>query len=523
MFISSIHYISFISLHYTHITVLLSEYLNTVTLLQQVTHILFAVALLHYAFLCNCVFFVCACCLLYIRAWSHIIVAIQFALHINCDCCVLLYFSVYVCAVLRLQVRMTFDIFVFVFLCISFSNMEKQSVVATGLLDTSSYEDTVSFFKAVGAVDKVVRVIGPGMKFTGKAYVVYKTPDSATTAIQRLTFGDVKVEAVTEMEEFKSLVGEVEEDEQVSFMQQWQKFSKPQQAMFRKMMGMETPHTPASAASFFGETPVVVQEKPSMPSFSGSGKDCSFGRWKHEAECLDADEKYSDSTVLEAVRKSLKTPAADVMPHLGVGATLQQLIDKIASIYGSVLSGEALLEKFYCDQQAEGETCAKWSMRLEDSIYQAAQKGALAMDSVRKSLKQKFWSGLRDQNIKNALRHRYQDLDFEHVLAEARAIEEENSPIQKEKAKSHQVSGSEDSKFDLLLKKMDKMETEIKELKEDKKKTAEVKRKVQCGKCNLEGHLTWGCRKDDDVTCHRCHQKGHISRSCRNKKALNKQ
>ena len=272
-------------------------------------------------------------------------------------------------------------VFLFTYFCtaVVFINMEKRSVVATGLLETSSYEDTNSFFKAIGAVDKVVRVIGPGMKFTGKAYVVYTSEDSATTAKGRLTFGGVKVEAVTEMKEFKSLV-DVVEDEQVTFMQQWQKFSKPKQAMFSKMMGLEATSSPASAASFFGETPVVVQEKPSMPSFSGSGKDCSFGRWKHEAECLDADEKYSDSTVLEAVRKSLKTPAADVLPHLGVGATLQQLIDKIASIYGSVLSGEALLEKFYCDQQAEGETCAKWSMRLEDSIYQAAQKGALSMD-----------------------------------------------------------------------------------------------------------------------------------------------
>ena len=254
-------------------------------------------------------------------------------------------------------------VFLFAYFCttVVFINMEKRSVVETGLLATSSYEDTNSFFKAIGAVDKVVRVIGPGMKFTGKAYVVYTSEDSATTAKGRLTFGGVKVEAVTEMKEFKSLV-DVVEDVQVTFMQHWQTFCKPKLARLSKMMGLEATSSPASAASFFGETPVVVQEKPSMPSVSGSGKDCSFGRWKHEAECLDADEKYSDSTVLEAVRKSLKTPAADVLPHLGVGATLQQLTDKIASIYGSVLSGEALLEKFYCDQQAEGETCAKWSM-----------------------------------------------------------------------------------------------------------------------------------------------------------------
>ena len=404
--------------------------------------------------------------------------------------------------------------------------MEQRSVVATGLGEDSSYEDVESFFKGIGAVDKIVRVIGPGMKFTGKAYVVFATQDSATSAALKLSSGGVKVQAVSDSSEFKALVGEEESEEgQVSFMQQWQKFSKKQQAMLRKMMGVETPHTPASAAgsAFFGDSPVVVQEKPSMPSFSGSGKDCSFGRWKHEAECLEADVKYSTSTVLEAVRKSLKTPAADVLPHLGVNATLQQLLDKIGSIYGSVLSGEALLEKFYCAKQAEDESCAKWSLTLEDSIYQAAQKGAIAKASVPGSLKQKFWSGLRDQNIKNALRHRYQELEFEKVLAEARVIEEENSPKQQEKAKSHQQTGAEDSKLDLLLKKMEKMETEIKEIKEGKKTSSGMKKKIVCEKCGIDGHLSWGCRKGEDVSCHRCHQNGHISRSCRNRKALNKQ
>ena len=262
-----------------------------------------------------------------------------------------------------------------------------------------------------------------------------------------------------------------------------------------------------------------------MSTFSGSGKDCSFGRWKHEARCLEADDRYSPSTVLEAVRKSLKTPAADALPRLGVNPTLDQVIKKLESTYGSVLSGEVLLERFYSSKQTADENCAKWSNRIEDLVYQALDKKALSEEAVPGTLRQRFWSGLHESSIKDALRHRYQTLTFEEVITEARVIEEEKTDDpqkdkEKGKVKSHQVTESADSKMDVVIKKLQQMEADIQELKKEKSKPSESQSKgpVKCTKCSLEGHFFWGCRKDQDVECHRCGAKGHLGRACRNKR-----
>ena len=138
-----------------------------------------------------------------------------------------------------------------------------------------------------------------------------------------------------------------------------------------KMMGGESDKPSVQAPSPSPSTPrftelfwdgqVIIHEKPHLPTFSGIGKHCSFGRWKYELKVLEADARYSTGMVLETVHRSLKTPAADALPTLVINPTLQQVIDKIESAYGYVLSGEALLERFYCERETVEKTCANWS------------------------------------------------------------------------------------------------------------------------------------------------------------------
>ena len=92
---------------------------------------------------------------------------------------------------------------------------------------------------------------------------------------------------------------------------------------------------------------VIEQEPPKLSVFSGlPGKDASFGRWKYEVACLQPDRSLSENNVLSAIRGSLRSPAADVITHLDQNATLQTLLGKLESVYGTVLSGQALLQKF---------------------------------------------------------------------------------------------------------------------------------------------------------------------------------
>ena len=72
--------------------------------------------------------------------------------------------------------------------------------------------------------------------------------------------------------------------EQTAFIKQWNAFTKDQQDVMRKMMAFnpQRTSTPATGGSFFGggDQPLVIQDKPHLPSFSSTSKDASYGRWK---------------------------------------------------------------------------------------------------------------------------------------------------------------------------------------------------------------------------------------------------
>ena len=62
--------------------------------------------------------------------------------------------------------------------------------------------------------------------------------------------------------------------------------------------------------------------------------------------------------------------------QLGPGASIQAIIEKLDSIYGSVHVDERedILAEFYTTHQKVDEECARWSCRLEDIISKAQQK-----------------------------------------------------------------------------------------------------------------------------------------------------
>ena len=474
--------------------------------------------------------------------------------------------------------------------------MEDRTVVATGVDPAQSYGALTAQFSRVGTVEKIVRVLDDRMNSTDKIYVVYASADSVSNATMQLSKEGVTVQKLgSDKSEFKALVME-DAGTGVGFMQQWQNYTpEQQQIMLQKMMqlsvvkqevtdlpppaaakqeisqanpvtvkqeapktplaqvpelqgavgGVQTQngaaqfpdshirHPPHTPASFFNDNVVIQQKLPHIPAFSGTEKDCSFGRWKFEVECVAAEEKYTDSTKREAVRKSLRSPAADVLPRLGVNPSVTQIINKLESIHGIVLSGQALMEKFYKEEQGS-RSCAKWSTHLEDWIYQALCKKALPAESVPATLKHRFWSGLQNTDIKNALRHRLDILTFEEVVTEARAVEEELKP--KDKSRSQQATSSDTSLLELLIKKLDKMESsfqtlnqEVQSLKQSSRPSANTSKSAQppldtskgpvkCTKCKLEGHLHFACRMGKDVECFRCGGKEHVASGCRNKK-----
>ena len=80
--------------------------------------------------------------------------------------------------------------------------------------------------------------------------------------------------------------------------------------------------------------------------FSGENQkgDVSFEVWKFELNCLIRESIYPDSFILQAVRKSLKDKARDILLTLGKTASPTDMLIKLEGIYGNVSSSGVLLQ-----------------------------------------------------------------------------------------------------------------------------------------------------------------------------------
>ena len=263
---------------------------------------------------------------------------------------------------------------------------------------------------------------------------------------------------------------------------------------------------------------------PKLPQFSGlQDKDASFGRWRFEVRSMQ--KLYSEQHVLAAIHRSLKSPAADVIIHLE-DSSLAEIMQKLDSLYGLVISGDTLMTKIYGEPQRPDEGCTQWATRLEDLCYLAADKGAVDRSSMNTMLASRFWSGLNNNDIKTALRTSKDTMTMEQLVTQARQLEEEFGKGDKKKAHTHQQQTTKESEITMLMKKMDDVLTAVCQTSCQKCTTSQegnvhqqahqARKTIVCHACKKEGHLAFGCRQGTDVTCYKCKKTGHIARACRN-------
>ena len=300
-------------------------------------------------------------------------------------------------------------------------------------------------------------------------------------------------------------------------------------------------------------------EVPKLPYFSGKVEPngTPYDVWRYDVECLQSNREYSEDMIAEAIRRSLKGDAAMVMVRLGSKASRMELLMKLDGLYGNVATESSLLTQFYAANQREGEDIAAWSLRLENLIQKVQDQGLISAGTRKEMLRTKIWTGLTNEELKHATRHRYDTIrDVDELIIVLRSMEQETLSMKKpdrEDKKKVKVQAIQKTETDLTQKtlqdlgdRLEKIEKDIKEIKQkqehdfsqnDQRHTEHYGSSFTRGRGQGRGRgrgrygrwsETRSTRDEDsselqlgkedtqtEVTCYRCGQKGHIALGCR--------
>ena len=173
---------------------------------------------------------------------------------------------------------------------------------------------------------------------------------------------------------------------------------------------------------------LMTHHIPKVSCFSGDGskQDTSYDLWRYEVDCL-IKEKYSEEAIAQAIRRSLRGDAGKVAMRLGPEAKVDDILDKMESVFGSLERGEKVLEEFYSSTQRKDEDSMAWSCRLEEIFRKAVIKGVMNRYEANDKLKSRYWNGLH-QWLKDISGYKYDQLtDFDELRKEVRLMEQEHS------------------------------------------------------------------------------------------------
>ena len=126
------------------------------------------------------------------------------------------------------------------------------------------------------------------------------------------------------------------------------------------------------------EKPVATPSyPPKVRSFSGGYNkgDTAYDIWRYDVKMALIDPSYTKEQKEFAIRRSLTGSAARLVIYQGLDKSLDDILETLDSVYGSVENKEQLLSEFYSARQKDNEDVTTWSSRLEDIIGKGLEKG----------------------------------------------------------------------------------------------------------------------------------------------------
>jgi hypothetical protein len=258
---------------------------------------------------------------------------------------------------------------------------------------------------------------------------------------------------------------------------------------------------------------------PKLRNFSGSQtskSEPSFRVWRFEVENLK--QNFKEHEVKSAIHQSVTGMAAEILMRLGQDTNVTQILDKFQNIFGTVISDEKLLSDFYTSKQNSTETVAEWACRIEDML---CHPNLVGLPNRNKMLKSRFFHGLSSEAIRNAIRHRFEEENFDRLLVLAREAEDEittktGKAVSKPQVVDPMMKQLEEIQKSLktLTTRTEDWEKRLSRVEQQRKKTFQQKKPN-----SQESSTIQHSDQKQELICFYCKTPGHMKRNC--KKYLN--
>ena len=113
------------------------------------------------------------------------------------------------------------------------------------------------------------------------------------------------------------------------------------------------------------DVPEKSQFFPKFSTFSGDEpkqkNESSFSEWKYEVLCTIKEGGYSNQVIAQAITKSLRGQAKQVLVSAGSTISTDEIIKRLERVFGNVSLGESIFREFYTASQKQGESLITWA------------------------------------------------------------------------------------------------------------------------------------------------------------------
>ncbi|CAG2214235.1 unnamed protein product [Mytilus edulis] len=174
----------------------------------------------------------------------------------------------------------------------------------------------------------------------------------------------------------------------------------------------------------------VFSQPPKVRCFSGGDNkgDLQYDIWRYDVRMMLMDPSYSKQQKEFAIRRSLTGSAARLVMHQGMEKPIDQIMEVLDSVYGTIDNKEQLLAEFYSARQREDEDVTTWSNRLQDILGKGLGTGIVSHKEMNSMLHAMLWTGLR-QELKDISGYKYDTIkDFNQLRVALRQLEKDHQP-----------------------------------------------------------------------------------------------